>query len=204
MSTELVMILDRSGSMGALTEDVIGGYNSFVSEQKKLKGKTLLTTILFDDQYEVLYDGVPINSAPLITNKEYFVRGFTALYDAIGKAICSVSNRANKKHKVLFVINTDGFENASQEYRAEQIREMVKFRENHDGWKFIFLGANIDSFAVGGNLGITYNFNVQNTAEGISANYAAVSQATRSWTVSNGTSLDTTELKNISDSTQTP
>jgi uncharacterized protein YegL len=202
MSTEIVFVLDRSGSMSGLEDSVIEGFNSFAMEQRKLNEKTSLTTILFDDRYEILHDGLALKFVPPLTNKQYFTRGVTALYDAIGKAISTVSNRASKKHKVLFVINTDGMENASKEYTAGQIREMVKFREEHDDWKFIFLGANIDSFAVGGNLGIVHSFNVQNTMDGVAANYTAVSKTTRSFVASAGTQLDTKDLEKLNNTSQ--
>ena len=128
---ELVFILDRSGSMGGLESDTIGGYNSMLSKQKKEKtGKVSVTTVLFDDQYELLYNQVPIEKVSPMTEKEYYVRGSTALLDAIGKTVMQVKANQDKKEikdKVLFVIITDGMENASREYRVEQVKKQGKF-----------------------------------------------------------------------------
>lgn len=197
MSNKIVFILDRSGSMSGLEKDVIGGFNSFLSEQKKLKDKAEVTTILFDHYYEVLHDNVDINKVEPITDKQYYPRGNTALLDAIGKTIKNIDNATKKKDNVLFVINTDGFENASREYNNQQIKELVEHYEKKHEWKFIFLGANMDAFSVGTNMGITYNFNYANTRDGISAMYAAVSNTTRGWRNTSGQTLDTTELTDM-------
>jgi uncharacterized protein YegL len=171
MTTEIVFVLDRSGSMRSLESDVIGGFNSFLSEQQKLKDEARLTTILFDNEYEVLHDGLDIQNVKPITPKEYFVRGTTALLDAVGKAISVAKSHAKKKDKVLFIINTDGYENSSKEYTNEQIKELVKKCEKKDNWKFIFLGAGIDSFAVGGSMGFTMTGNYSNSSKGYACLY---------------------------------
>lgn len=149
-NTEIVFLIDRSGSMAGLEKDTIGGYNSFINEQKKLKGNIKLTTVLFDNDYELLHDRVDINNVKKLTNKEYFVRGTTSLFDAIGITINNIS-KFSKKSKVIFVITTDGMENSSKEYDKEKINKLVKSKSN---WEFLFLGANIDAYAEGASLGI--------------------------------------------------
>ena len=155
---ELVFILDRSGSMGGLESDTIGGYNSMLSKQKKEKtGKVSVTTVLFDDQYELLYNQVPIEKVSPMTEEEYYVRGSTALLDAIGKTVMQVKANQDKKEikdKVLFVIITDGMENASREYRVEQIKKLIEERKEKDNWEFLFLGANIDAIGAAKDIGI--------------------------------------------------
>ena len=155
---ELVFILDRSGSMGGLESDTIGGYNSMLSKQKMEKtGKVSVTTVLFDDQYELLYNQVPIEKVSPMTEEEYYVRGSTALLDAIGKTVMQVKANQDKKEikdKVLFVIITDGMENASREYRVEQVKKLIEERKEKDNWEFLFLGANIDAIGAAQNIGI--------------------------------------------------
>lgn len=158
--TELVFILDRSGSMSGLESDTIGGFNSMLEKQKKEPGEANVTTVLFDDRYEVLHNRIDLKGIEPITEKEYFVRGNTALLDAIGKTVQTVGS--TQKHtaeelradKVIFVIITDGLENASREYSFDQIKEMVERQKQKYGWEFIFLGANIDAIAVAGRFGI--------------------------------------------------
>jgi hypothetical protein len=146
--TEIIFILDRSGSMEHLVEDTIGGFNSFVKKQSKL-GETLLTTILFDDKYEILHDGVEAEDV-VLTEKEYYTRGSTALLDAIGKTIVDVNYRITSleddgiDRDVIFVITTDGLENSSTEYTYEDINKMITVQKEKHDWSFIFLGANID------------------------------------------------------------
>ena len=145
---DIVFLLDRSGSMSNCVSDTIGGYNSYLHEQKKNKN-SLVTTILFDDKYEVLHDRKDITKIKDLTNKEYFVRGCTALNDAIGKTITTLESK--NPESVLFIITTDGLENASREYRKEDIRKLIS---KHDDWEFLYIGANIDSYTEGSSLGI--------------------------------------------------
>jgi uncharacterized protein YegL len=202
MTTKIIMVLDRSGSMSGLEDDVIGGFNSFVSEQKKLKDTATLTTVLFDDKYEILHDNIDLQEVKSITNKEYIVRGgLTALLDAIGKTIKRVGPHTNKKDNVLFIINTDGKENYSKEFNSEQIRDLVKRQEEKHGWKFVFLGANIDSFAEGRNMGINQNFNYQKTEIGIHNLYAAMSDTTTMYRNTRGAVMDTSKLKDLDKNT---
>jgi uncharacterized protein YegL len=157
---EIIFILDRSGSMGGLESDTIGGFNTFIANQLKEEGEILLTTVLFDNHYEVLWDCVPAESVKL-SEKEYFVRGSTALLDAVGRTIQSVDQRltrtprADHPEKIIFVITTDGYENSSREFSYEKIREMIEHQKNMHGWEFIFLGANIDVEKEAANLGIS-------------------------------------------------
>lgn len=174
--TEIVFILDRSGSMGKLTSDTIGGYNSFIQQQKEEVGEARLTTVLFDNEYEILHDSINIKSVSNMTNKEYYARGTTAMLDAIGKTINNIGAKLNKMNEndrpanVIFVITTDGYENASVEFKKHQIKEMIEHQQSNYNWKFIFLGANIDSVKEGDSLGI---------AGGMSANYSGNSIGTQ-------------------------
>jgi uncharacterized protein YegL len=156
---EIAVVLDRSGSMYKLVEDTIGGYNEFLAEQKEVDGEANLTLVLFDDQYEVLHDGYDLRLAPELTKKQYFTRGWTALYDAFGKTINNMAARIAKMpddkrpDKVIVVVTTDGEENSSREYSSDQVKSLVEEKEK-EGWEFMFFGANIDSFSVGGALGV--------------------------------------------------
>jgi uncharacterized protein YegL len=158
--TEIIFLLDRSGSMSGLENDTIGGFNSFIERQCQLEGETLLTTVLFDDQYEVLWNGKDARKVRL-TSKEYFVRGTTALLDAAGKTILDVGHRLSKTPEaqrpgsVIFVITTDGMENASREFTYEKVKELIKHQQEKYSWEFIFMGANIDSAEEAKNLGIS-------------------------------------------------
>ena len=180
---ELVFILDRSGSMGGLESDTIGGYNSMLSKQKKEKtGKVSVTTVLFDDQYELLHNQVPIEKVSPMTEEEYYVRGSTALLDAIGKTVMQVKANQDKKEikdKVLFVIITDGMENASREYRADQIKKLIEERKEKDNWEFLFLGANIDAIGAAKDLGIDSSRAVRfkSDKKGTAKNYEVLNEA---------------------------
>ncbi|PKM64591.1 MAG: hypothetical protein CVU96_02070 [Firmicutes bacterium HGW-Firmicutes-20] len=158
--TELVFILDRSGSMSGLESDTIGGYNSLLSRQRTEQGTAIVTTVLFDDKFELLHDRLDISGVSDISDKDYFVRGSTALLDAIGKTINKIGNV--QKHtkpemradKVLVIITTDGMENSSIEYSYDQIKRMIEHQKTQYGWEFIFLGANIDALATAERFGI--------------------------------------------------
>ncbi|NLJ96401.1 MAG: VWA domain-containing protein [Clostridiales bacterium] len=156
--TEIIFLLDRSGSMSGLEFDTIGGFNSFIKKQCSL-GKTHLTTVLFDNKYEILHNGVDASTV-ILTEKEYFTRGSTALLDAIGKAIIDVGYRishldeANQPGKVIFVITTDGLENSSTEFTYDKVHQLINRQEELYGWDFIFMGANIDVAKESQKLGI--------------------------------------------------
>lgn len=182
--TELVFILDRSGSMGGLESDTIGGFNSMLKKQQDEQGDCRLTTVLFDDKYEVLHDRIDVRAVSSITENEYNVRGCTALLDAIGKTINKIGgvqkNTAEeyRAEKVLFVITTDGLENASREFTYDRIKSMVSHQKTKYGWEFIFLGANIDAIDVADRFGVAANRaqNFHNDSEGIELNYAVLSE----------------------------
>jgi uncharacterized protein YegL len=158
--TQIICILDRSGSMSNIMSDSIGGFNTFLKQQKELPDEATLTVALFDDKYELLYDNVDIKKTKDITNKEWFPRGTTALYDAIGKTINNVKANHIKlgveaPSKVLVCVVTDGHENASKEYNQTDIKKLIHDCENDD-WNFIYLAANQDAFAVGSGFGISF------------------------------------------------
>lgn len=182
--TELVFILDRSGSMSGLEGDTIGGYNALLKKQKKESGEAVITTVLFDDRYELLHDRINLSGIEPITDKEYFVRGSTALLDAVGKTINKIGNaqkhtaEGERAEHVMFVITTDGMENASREYSYEKIRQMIERQKSKYGWEFIFLGANIDAVAAAERFGISEdraaNYNAD--GEGTLLNYEVISE----------------------------
>lgn len=181
--TELVFILDRSGSMSGLEEDTIGGYNEMLRRQKQEPGEAIVTTVLFDDRYELLHDRIHIRGIRPITEDDYFVRGSTALLDAVGRTIDKIGNV--QKHtadeeragKVLFVITTDGMENASREYTLTRVRHMIERQKSRYGWEFLFLGANIDAVAAARDFGIPADRAADYNAdgEGTRLNYMTVS-----------------------------
>ena len=156
---ELVFILDRSGSMSGKEKDTIGGFNSLIDKQKGEEGDALVTVVLFDDQYEVLYDRVSLKNISKMTEKEYYVRGSTALLDAVGKTVNRIkavqdgTEDASRPGKTMFVIITDGYENASREYRADVVKNLIETRKKED-WEFLFIGANIDSVTEAAKIGI--------------------------------------------------
>lgn len=158
--TEIVYILDRSGSMCGLEEDTIGGFNAMLAKQKKTGEKAYVSTVLFDDQCEVLHDRVSIEEVKDITDKEYYVRGCTALLDAIGGAIHHIANvhkyarSEDRPTKTIFVITTDGLENASRYYSYDKVKQMISYEQEKYGWEFIFVGANIDAAKEAGRIGI--------------------------------------------------
>ncbi len=164
--TEIVFLLDRSGSMAGLESDTIGGYNSFLEKQRKLKGEVKITTVLFDSNCEFLHDGIDIGEVEALTEKDYYVGSTTALMDAIGFTIQKISKRA-KNSKVIFVITTDGMENASHEFTRDKIRKLITSKKD---WEFIYLGANIDAYQEGMSIGISKKH---------ISNYKASSKCTR-------------------------
>ena len=186
--TEVVFILDRSGSMGGLESDTIGGFNSLINKQRKEEGEALISVVLFDDVTEVLYDRVEVQKVETMTDKQYYARGCTALLDAVGGAVKHISRvhkyirEEDRPEKTLFVITTDGMENASRKYSYQKVKELIRKREK-DGWEFLFLGANIDAAAEAGKMGIRAGraLNYHADSAGTAANFAAVHETVRAY-----------------------
>ena len=180
--TELVFVLDRSGSMAHLEEDTIGGFNRMIAQQRDGPGDARVTVVLFDTQYEVLYNGMKIEDIPPMTNKQYYARGLTALLDAVGKTIDDVGERLSampeeeRPGKVVFVITTDGMENASHSYSLEKVKAMVEHQKSKYGWDFLFFGAGIDAVAAASDIGITADraMRVGATSAGIEESYSCM------------------------------
>ncbi|MBQ4578862.1 MAG: VWA domain-containing protein [Clostridia bacterium] len=185
MLTELVFILDRSGSMGGLEADTIGGFNSMIEKQKKEAGEAYVSTVLFDNESEVIHDRVRLSEVPHLTEEQYYVRGCTALLDAVGKAIHHIGNvhkyarKEDVPQRTLFVITTDGMENASREYTYEKVRKMIERQKERFGWEFLFLGANIDAAREAGRFGISADraANYHCDSAGTALNYETISDA---------------------------
>lgn len=182
-TTELVFILDRSGSMSGLEKDTVGGFNSMISKQKTEDGDALVSTVLFDNKSVVIHDRLPLDDVPPMTEKEYFTRGCTALLDALGDAIHHIGNihkyarREDVPEKTLFVITTDGFENASRRYDYDTVRAMIERQKEKYGWDFLFLGANIDAVAEARRFGIDADRAVDYKCdeEGTALNFSVIS-----------------------------
>ncbi len=183
--TEIVFILDRSGSMAGLEDDTIGGFNAMIEKQRKEAGEALVSTVLFDHETEVIHDRVDIRRIEPITRKEYYVRGSTALLDAVGGAIHHIGNvhkyarEEDRPEKTLFVITTDGMENASHKYSYARLKAMIERQKEKHGWEFLFLGANIDAareaarFGIGADRAANYHAD----SEGTNVIYETVSEA---------------------------
>lgn len=182
--TELVFILDRSGSMQGLERDTISGFNRMLAKQKQAEGSAFVSTVLFDNFCEVLHDRVDIQTVEPITEKEYFVRGCTALLDAVGGAIHHIGNihkyarSEDVPEHTLFVITTDGMENASRRYSPDRVKGMIRRQTEQYGWEFLFLGANIDAVETAGRMGIAPEraVNYHSDSEGTRLNYEVLSQ----------------------------
>ena len=185
--TELVLILDRSGSMSGLEADTIGGFNGMIDRQKKEneEGEVLTSVLLFDDRTEVLYDRVKIDKVETMTDAQYYVRGCTALLDAIGGAIHHIGNihkyarEEDVPEKTVFVIITDGMENASRRYSAQEVRRKIQRQKEKYGWEFLFIGANIDAVQTAGHFGISSDraVNYHADRQGTQVLYECVSRA---------------------------
>ena len=186
--TELVFILDRSGSMSGMEEDTIGGFNSMIEKQKGEPGQALVSTVLFDNHSQVIHDRVDLQKLPPMTRADYFVRGCTALLDAIGGAIHHIGNihkyarQEDVPAHTLFVIITDGMENASRRYSLERVREMIQRQQQKYGWEFLFLGANIDAISTARSFGIPADraADYHCDGQGTRVNYEAIGAAASS------------------------
>lgn len=183
--TEIVFILDRSGSMSGLEADTVGGFNSMIEKQKKAEGEAIISTVLFDNASEVIHDRVDVRSIKPMTDNDYTVRGCTALLDAIGGAIHHIGNvhkyaRAEDvPEHTMFVITTDGMENASRRYDSEKVKKMIERQKDKYGWEFLFLGANIDAIETAMHFGISEDraVNYHSDSEGTQLNYEVLSEA---------------------------
>ncbi len=186
--TEIVFILDRSGSMSGLERDTIGGFNAMIEQQKNVEGEALISTVLFDTVSEVLHDRVPVKDIRPLTERDYTVRGCTALLDAIGGAIHHMrtihkyARAEDVPEHTMFIITTDGIENASRRYSREKVKRMIERQKATYGWEFLFLGANMDAIETAGQVGIGADraVNYQCDSEGTALNYEVVSEAIRS------------------------
>ena len=182
--TEIVFILDRSGSMSGLETDTIGGFNSMIEKQKKENGEALISTVLFDNVSEVIHDRVPVQKVEPMTDKDYSVRGCTALLDAIGGAIHHIGNvhkyarNEDVPEHTLFVITTDGMENASRRYDSEKVKKMIERQKEKYGWEFLFLGANIDAVETARHFGIAPDraANYRCDSKGTALNFEVLSE----------------------------
>lgn len=183
--TEVVFILDRSGSMGGLESDTIGGFNAMLEKQKKAEGEAYISTVLFDNESEVIHDRLRVGEVAPLTDREYYVRGCTALLDAIGGAIRHIGNihkyarEEDIPEHTVFIITTDGMENASRAYSSDEVKAMIERQKKKYGWEFLFLGANIDAVETAGRIGISadraVNYNCD--AAGTALNYETMSEA---------------------------
>ena len=182
--TEIVFILDRSGSMAGLEKDTIGGFNAMLEKQKREPGKALVSTVLFGNTADVIHDRLPLHRVPKLTDREYYVRGCTALLDAVGGAIRHISTihkyarEEDRPEKTIFVITTDGLENASRRYDYEAVKQMIQRQKEQYGWEFLFLGANIDAAREAARFGIgedrAANFHCD--SKGTALNYEVISE----------------------------
>ncbi len=183
--TEIVFILDRSGSMSGFEADTIGGFNATIEKQKEQDGKVYVSTVLFDNESKVIHDRIDINEIKRMTRRDYQVRGCTALLDAIGGAIHHIGNihkyarPEDVPEHTIFIITTDGMENASHRYSSDKVKEMIKRQTEKYGWEFIFLAANIDAVETAENIGIRKEraANYRQTKEGVYRSYCAMSEA---------------------------
>lgn len=185
--TELVFILDRSGSMAGLEKDTMGGFNAMIEKQRREPGSALVTTVLFDNRLETIHDRLPLDRVPLLTEEQYFVLGCTALLDAVGgtaeriKMIHRYARPEDVPEKTVFVITTDGLENASCRYTYEQVRSLIETQKETCGWEFLFLGAEIDAVAEGARFGIDPSRAVSccHDSAGTTLSFAAVGDAVK-------------------------
>jgi uncharacterized protein YegL len=184
--TELVFIIDRSGSMEGLESDTIGGFNSMLREQQAEDGEAVVTTVLFDDRYELLHDRININAVAPLTDRDYTVRGSTALLDAIGKTIHKIreaqrnTREEYRAEKVIFLIITDGYENSSRKYTADMIRQRIEHQQEKYGWEFVFFGANMDAISEAAKIGINadHAHNYDADSSGTRTSYSTMSGIT--------------------------
>ncbi len=182
---EIIFILDRSGSMGGLEKDVIGGFNAFIEKQKEQKVEGAVTLVLFDDKTETVFDRENLRTTPRLGEDKYYVRGSTALYDAVGRTVAEAGQKlaalveSERPDRVIVAVTTDGFENASREYTQKRVRGMIEHQKQKYNWEFLFLGANIDAEQVAGGIGIGREraANFAASAEGVQYTFDSVAKA---------------------------
>jgi hypothetical protein len=198
--TEIIVVLDRSGSMGNVVEDTIGGFNQFVKEQKEAPGEAWLTLAQFDDRYDLVHNRLPISVVP---DLEFRPRGSTALLDGIGKTITTaqetIKNQRPGPDNVICVVITDGGENASKEYKLEQIKNLIEKAEKEDEWRFVFLGANQDAFSEAGGMGIRRGatLNYSSTGEGTANAYASISKGLTNYRTKMSSADNKSDMMNV-------
>ncbi len=183
--TEMVFILDKSGSMAGMEQDTVGGFNAMIQKQKREEGDALVSTVLFSDGSRVIHDRADITKVEPLTDRQYFVGGCTALYDAVGDAIHHIGNvhkyarEEDRPEKTVFVITTDGMENASRRYSAGEVKRLITRQKERYGWEFLFLGANIDARAVADDMGIEEERSAcfVNDSRGNALKYEGISRA---------------------------
>ncbi|MBR5009521.1 MAG: VWA domain-containing protein [Clostridia bacterium] len=183
--TEMVFILDKSGSMAGMEKDTVGGFNAMIEKQKREEGDALVSTVLFSDGSRVIHDRADITKVEPLTDRQYFVGGCTALYDAVGDAIHHIGNvhkyarEEDRPEKTVFVITTDGMENASRRYSASEVRRLITRQKEKYGWEFLFLGANIDARSVADDMGIEEERSAcfVNDSRGNALKYEGISRA---------------------------
>jgi uncharacterized protein YegL len=203
--TEIVCVVDRSGSMSVIRDDAIGGFNSFLKDQKALDKPCRLTYVQFDDKYEVIHNAVPLAEVPLLTAATYVPRGWTALYDAVGRTIDMVGARlaalpeAERPAKIIFLILTDGQENSSKEYETARINEMITHQREAYQWEFVFLAANQDAMMAGNKMGIKRNFNFATTGKSVKKVYDNASASLCSYRAAPDVAMATVALDSMAD-----
>lgn len=193
MKSEIICIIDRSGSMASIASDAIGGFNTFLEDQKKVKGDTTLTFVQFDTQYEIVHENTPLNDVPILDNSTFQPKGATALLDAVGKTIDNTGKRlsntpeGNRPDKIIVAILTDGEENSSKQYNLSKIKEMIQHQKEKYQWEFIFLGANQDAFAEAAKIGIDVKdtFNFAATSKGVRSAYSNMGSTVTSYRTGN-------------------
>ena len=183
--TEMLFILDRSGSMSGLETETIGGFNSLIEKQKNVEGSAIVSTVLFDDRMEIIHDRTALENVKDLTEKEYYARGCTALLDAVGRSVKHIRKvqknlpEEEKPEHTIVVITTDGYENASREYDLEKVKRLIQKQQEKHNWEFLFLGANIDAISAAGRIGISAGHAVRHKSDrrGVALNYEVLDEA---------------------------
>lgn len=194
--TEIIVVLDKSGSMGSIASATVNGFNTFLNEQQNAEGEAFVTLIQFDDRYEVNYKSVPVKEVmPLINKETYIPRGSTALYESIGRTI----QELNTDRDVVFVIITDGYDNVKSDFKPEAINKMIETLQSENGWKFLFLAANQDAVVAGGRIGIkgTNSMSYAATADGIGNSFMSMSSNLGTYRKGKLSSISMAEIQSL-------